>query len=186
MQDPEVLNENISGIDKISNYGQLQEIRLKPNTDPQLILKNIMQFTQVLMFEIARMSNRFQKKCAMNTTAEYVLREDGRLDVINRCFDPEGEEIKATGIAKIVDTESNAKLKVSFVSIFGINLFWGDYWVIGLDAQYNWAIVGDPGKKYGWILSRERQVSESERMQIDAILQENGYNPAKFISTMQN
>jgi apolipoprotein D and lipocalin family protein len=131
-------------------------------------------------YEIAKIPNRFQKHCVKNTTAEYTILPDGKLQVVNRCIDDDGEGDKAEGKARIVDAESNAKLEVSFVSIFGFHLFWGDYWIIGLDKEYNYAIVGTPSRKYGWILCREKSMPKKDIQEAYAILKKNGYNPADF------
>ncbi|MEJ2545696.1 MAG: lipocalin family protein, partial [Calditrichaceae bacterium] len=104
-------------------------------------------------YEIAKIPNRFQKQCVSNTTATYSMNEDGTIKVINRCLQDDGSEDEAIGEARVVDTTSYAKLEVSFVSIFCVHLFWGDYWIIGLDESYQYAIVGTPSRKYGWILS---------------------------------
>ncbi len=72
-----------------------------------------------LWYEIARIPNRFQKQCARGTTAQYSLRDDGKITVINQCFKGDGSLDNAEGVAKIVDRLSNAKLKVSFVSFLG-------------------------------------------------------------------
>ncbi|MBD3287955.1 hypothetical protein GF337_04055 [candidate division KSB1 bacterium] len=133
-----------------------------------------------MWYEIAKIPNRFQDNCAYGTTAEYLLCEDGKIEVINRCYDENGKLDKATGIAKVVDKASNAKLKVSFVSILGWRLFWGDYWIIGLDPDYRWAIVGTPDRKYGWILSRSKLLSEDVLNTIFDILREHDYQPADF------
>ena len=133
-----------------------------------------------LWYEIVKIPNRFQRNCAYGTTAEYSLRDDGKIDVVNRCFDEDGKMDEAKGVAKIVDNVSNAKLKVSFVSIFGWRLFWGDYWIIGLDPEYHWAIVGAPDRKYGWILCRSTHLTENEQQKIFSILREQGYQPEDF------
>ena len=138
-----------------------------------------------LWYEIAKIPNRFQQKCDRGTTAQYALREDGKIDVINRCFDKAGKVIEAKGIARIVDAESNAKLKVSFVKIFGLSLFWGDYWIIGLGEDYDFAIVGTPGRKYGWILSRTPTLNQDKLNKIFDLLREQGYNPDDFEMTFQ-
>lgn len=135
-------------------------------------------------FEIAKIPNRFQKKCVKNTTAEYVLRDDGRITVINTCEKRSGDKVIAKGIAKIVDTDSNAKLKVSFVRFLGISLFWGNYWIIGLDKDYSYAVVGEPKRKYGWILARNPKLSSELRKKIEKILIENGYDPSRFVNTI--
>ena len=96
-----------------------------------------------------------------------------------------GNFLTATGIAKVEDTQTFSKLKVSFVKFLGANLFWGDYWIIGLDKDYQWVIVGDPGTKFGWILSRTASISNETRETIDNILKENGYLPERFVLTNQ-
>jgi apolipoprotein D and lipocalin family protein len=133
-----------------------------------------------LWFEIAKIPNRFQKQCVRGTTAEYTLREDGRITVVNRCFDKDGSVDEAEGVAKIEDTTSNAKLKVSFVSFIGWRPFWGDYWVIGLDEDYQWAIVGTPDRKYGWVLARTPALDEDTMGEIRAIIERNGYDWDRF------
>ena len=138
-----------------------------------------------LWYEIAKIPNPFQKKCVRNTTAEYTLLENGKIRVVNRCMRDNGRIITARGIAKIADTRTNAKLKVSFVNLFGLRLFWGDYWIIGLDRDYDWAIVGDPRRKYGWILSRTPELSKDVRNRINDILTDQGYDPADFADTLQ-
>jgi apolipoprotein D and lipocalin family protein len=99
--------------------------------------------------EIARYPNSFQKGC-IGSTATYTLREDGEIDVINRCRDGrDGSLREAKGRAWVVDPASNARLKVSF--------FWpfrGDYWIIDLGNDYEFAVVGAPSRKYLWVLSR--------------------------------
>jgi len=134
-----------------------------------------------LWHEVARIPNRFQKSCAGNTTAQYTLRDDGRIDVVNRCLRDDGTYIEARGIARIADPETNARLKVSFVRFLGISLFWGDYWIIGLDPDYRWAVVGEPSRKTGWVLGREPVLSDDELEKIDRLLTDRGYDPGRFV-----
>jgi apolipoprotein D and lipocalin family protein len=138
-----------------------------------------------LWYEIAKIPNTFQRKCTGKTTAEYTLREDGRIQVVNTCSGKQGERIQAKGIAKVVDVQSNAKLKVSFVRFLGINLFWGNYWIIGLDENYEYAIIGDPEYKYGWILSRKPEMTAEELDTVFAILHGQGYETERFEMTEQ-
>lgn len=133
-----------------------------------------------IWYEIAKIPNRFQKQCVRGTTAEYSLREDGRITVVNRCVNEDGDVEEAKGVAKIVDTTSNAKLKVSFVSFIGWRPFWGDYWVIGLDDDYQWAIVGTPDRKYGWILARTPALDDDTIEEIFGIIERNGYRKDAF------
>ncbi len=137
-------------------------------------------------YEIAKIPNSFQKKYDSNTTANYELRQDGRINVINRCLDNKGNIVKAKGIAKVVDSDSNAKLKVSFFNIFGWYLFWGDYWIIGIGDNYEYAVIGHSERKYGWILAREKNLTEDMLQEAFLKLKQNGYNTDKFQFTKQN
>lgn len=136
-----------------------------------------------LWYEIARVPNRFQKDCARGTTAEYTRRDDGRIEVVNRCEKEDGSVIEARGIAKVVDEAGNAKLKVSFVSFLGWRPFWGDYWVIGLDEEYRWAVVGTPDRKYGWILARTSSLDDESLEEVYSVLERNGYKRDAFVTS---
>ena len=103
-------------------------------------------------FEIASFPMFFQRQCIGDTTAEYALKPDGEISVINRCRTESGFD-QAEGNAWAAEPGNNARLKVSF--------FWpfrSDYWVIGLDPDYRWAVVGNPNRKYLWILSRTTEL----------------------------
>jgi len=131
-------------------------------------------------YEIARIPNRFQKECVRGTTAEYTLRADSTIEVLNSCAREDGRTEEAKGIAKIADRSSNSKLKVSFVRFLGVQLFWGDYWVIGLGADYEYAVVGGPDRKYGWILCRTPRMTSNALDAAFGTLRAQGYDPARF------
>lgn len=133
-----------------------------------------------LWYEIAKIPNSFQDHCVKGTTAKYTLTKDGEIEVINSCIDEDGEVDDADGVARIVDRKTNAKLEVSFVSFLGWRPFWGDYWVIGLDKDYKWAIVGTPNRKYGWVLSRTPKLEQNTLDEIFSIIKNQGYNPKDF------
>lgn len=133
-----------------------------------------------LWYEVAKIPNRFQDQCASGTTARYTLREDGRLEVVNRCRKDDGSMDEAEGVAKIEDAVTNAKLKVSFVSFLGWRPFWGDYWVIGLGEDYSWAVVGTPDRKYGWVLARTPEPEVAVWEEIFRTLADNGYEKEAF------
>jgi apolipoprotein D and lipocalin family protein len=107
-------------------------------------------------YEIARYEQGFQKDCD-GVTADYSRREEGGIKVLNRCRKPDGKITDATGKAKVVDTATGAKLKVSF---FGP--FYGDYWVLDRAEDYSWAIVGEPSGRYLWLLAREANPSPAK------------------------
>jgi apolipoprotein D and lipocalin family protein len=133
--------------------------------------------------EIMRLPNRFQRHCVRDVSAQYRLLDDGMIEVINSCVDKKGNKDVANGIARVVNTTSNAKLEVSFFSFLGRHWFWGKYWILDLDADYQTVVVGHPSRKYGWILSRMTTISNERRQQLLDVLQQQGYDPAAFISS---
>lgn len=137
-------------------------------------------------YEIERIPNSFQKNCIGNVRADYTLKKDGKVRVVNSCLEEGGEEDTAKGIAKVFDEETKARLKVSFVSLFGIQFFWGDYWILYLDENYQNAVVGDPSRKYGWILSRKTKLTSEELEPVYEALGKNGYDTDDFVPTKQN
>ena len=156
------------------------------NDIPQTVPYVDLQRYAGVWYEISKIPNRFQKKCAGHTTAEYTLRKDGKIKVVNRCIQVDGLPKEAEGIAKVADPVSQARLKVSFFRPLGISLFWGDYWIIGLGQDYEYAIVGTPSRKYGWILARKPQLSEERLKNIFEQLKEQGYHPEDFQMTPQD
>lgn len=140
-------------------------------------------------YEIARLPNKFQRNCESNTTAEYFIIGDGKIRVINSCRRADGELIRAEGIAKVVKSDkSNAKLKVRFAPtwIGWLPFVWGDYWVIDLDSNYTYAVVGEPSRKYLWILSRTPQIDNPIYESILERLRLFGYDTEKLVPTPQN
>jgi len=132
-------------------------------------------------YEIASYPHRFQRGCVASR-AVYTLRGDGTLAVTNDCRQEtlDGPLRSVTGTARVVDAASGAKLEVSF-----FRPFWGDYWIIDLDADYQWAVVGHPSRRYLWILSRTRSLDEVVYAQILARLPAQGYEPARLNLTLQ-
>ena len=105
--------------------------------------------------EIAHLPTPFQKKCVADVTAAYGLRADGRISVRNRCRKADGEMIEAEGTARAVAGHPG-RLQVRFAGdwLAWLPWVWADYWVIALDPDYQWAVIGEPDRKYLWILSR--------------------------------
>jgi len=165
-----------------TEVGAENTVKDVPQTVPQVDLQRYAG----LWYEIAKIPNRFQKKCAGHTTAEYTLGDDNKIKVVNRCVKEDGSVEEIEGIAKVVDPVSQARLKVSFFRPLGISLFWGDYWIIGLGQDYEYAIVGTPNRKYGWILSRKPQLSKDKLEDIFQQLREQGYRPEDFQMTPQD
>lgn len=110
-------------------------------------------------FELARYENQFERNCEA-VTADYSLREDGMVRVVNTCREGgiTGRRKASEGRAKIVANSGNAKLKVSF---FGP--FYGDYWILDRAEDYSWSIVGEPSGRYLWILTRTPKPTKTIR-----------------------
>ena len=130
-------------------------------------------------YELARYEQGFQKDCE-GVTADYSLREDGKIKVVNTCRKPDGRITDAVGKAKIVDPATNAKLKVSF---FGP--FYGNYWVLDRAEDYSWAIVGEPSGRYLWLLAREASPGQSLRETMTARARQLGYDTSMLRVTRQ-
>ena len=131
-------------------------------------------------YEIASFPMIFQRGCVA-TNATYVPRPDGKIGVRNRCRDEsfDGDERGVEGIAWPLD-ESNAKLAVQF--------FWpftGDYWVLALDPEYRWAVVGHPDRDYLWILSRTRQIDPALYEELVERARAQGYDVSRLVKTPQ-
>lgn len=132
-------------------------------------------------YEIASYPNRFQKGCVA-TRADYRLLDDGRIEVLNQCRQEtlDGPQRQARGIARVADPAGSARLEVSF-----FRPFWGDYWVIGLDPDYRWAVIGHPERKYLWILSRTPTLDEALYQRLLEELPAKGYDPQRLRRTLQ-
>ncbi len=137
-------------------------------------------------FEIARFPNWFQRQCVGDVRASYARRPDGQLDVLNRCRTADGET-EARGIARIVDQKTFAKLKVRFAPAWlsWLPVIWGDYWVIGLAPDYSWAVVGDPDRKYLWILARAPRLDDESLAAARAAARDNGFDVGRLVPTPQ-
>ncbi|WP_282016227.1 lipocalin family protein [Marinifilum flexuosum] len=132
-------------------------------------------------YEIARFDHSFERGL-VGVTAEYSMREDGKIKVVNSGYKGslDGEKSEAIGKAKIPNPNIPSKLKVSFFWIF-----YGDYFVLELDDDYQWAIVGSNTDKYLWILSRKPQMDDQLYLELLNKLQARGYDTSKLIKVEQ-
>jgi apolipoprotein D and lipocalin family protein len=152
-------------------------------SDSPLTVVDVVDLNRYLgmWYEIASYPSWFQKGCT-GSTAEYSLLSDGKIQVINRCHKDslEGPLKVSKGKAEVVDPATNAKLKVWF--------FWpfkGNYWIIDLSPDYQWVVVGEPSRKYLWILSRTPTMDEAVYQEILERLPQKGYDPAGLRKTAQ-
>jgi apolipoprotein D and lipocalin family protein len=156
-----------------SASGELPPLEVVPHLDLQRYLGK--------WYEVAAIPQSFQKNCVA-TTATYSLRSDGKIDVLNECrkFEFDGKLSRAHGKAWIPNPEQPAKLLVQF--------FWpfrGDYWVIELGDNYEYAVVGHPSRDYLWILSRTAQMDPLKIEEIYGRLSRVGYDLSRIQTTLQ-
>ncbi len=131
-------------------------------------------------YEIARYPNRFQKRCAGDVTAVYDVKANGDVRVVNSCRESSGKTKTAKGTAKVTDRATNAKLKVTFFWPF-----YGKYWILDLGPGYEYAVVGEPSRKYLWILGRAPAMDDALYQKLLARVAELGYDPSKLVRTPQ-
>jgi apolipoprotein D and lipocalin family protein len=131
-------------------------------------------------YEIARIPNSFEDDCASDSMAHYALLKDGRIEVVNTCRTPDGKKKSVRGVAKVVDPVSKAKLKVRFGWVGT-----GDYWVLVLNSFYEYAVVGEPSRKYLWILSRTPSMDRGTYRGLLERIEELGYDSSRVVPTRQ-
>ncbi len=136
-----------------------------------------------LWHEVSRFPNRFQDGRGVSctdVTAAYRPLPDGRIGVVNRCRNAAagGAERVAEGRAYVVEGSDGARLRVSFFWPF-----YGDYWVLGLSPDYRWAVVGDPRRRYLWILSRTPDMAVADYAAALAIARREGFDTTRLRAT---
>lgn len=136
-------------------------------------------------FEIARLPNRFQAICAGDVTATYVQRPDGRIDVTNRCRESSGRLREAAGVARRVDGEPSSVLKVRFAPaiLSFLPMVWGDYQVLALGQDYDYAMVGAPDRSYLWVLSRTPTIDPQVFRRLVADAESQGFEVSALVET---
>ncbi|POA17992.1 lipocalin [Pseudomonas sp. FW300-N1A1] len=152
---------------------------LAPKTASSVNLKRY----QGKWYELARMPMYFQRNCAQSE-AHYALKPDGDMDVLNRCLTPEWtwEEVRGTATPQVPGKAD--KLWVNFDNWFTRLLpggFKGDYWVLYVSDDYQTAIVGNPDRRYLWLLSRKPEVNADTREELLSRARQQGYDTTRLI-----
>jgi apolipoprotein D and lipocalin family protein len=156
------------------------------NTKSQMINKTTVKELNLnrylgTWYEIARFPHSFEKNL-VGVTATYSLRDDGKIKVLNQGYKNtlDGELSVAVGKAKIPNKLEPAKLKVSFFWIF-----YGDYYVLELDENYQYVMIGSSSPKYFWILCRTPQMDSATYEMLLEKARKRGYNLDKLVKVLQ-
>ena len=152
---------------------------LQPKTASNVNLKRY----QGTWYELARLPMYFQRNCAQSE-ARYTLLPDGDMSVFNRCLTPEWKWQEAKGTATPQVEGKTDKLWVEFdnwVSTLLPGVTKGDYWVLYLGDDYSTALVGNPDRKYLWLLSRKPQIDQHTRDELLSKAQQQGYDTTRLI-----
>ena len=128
-------------------------------------------------YEVARLDHSFERGLS-RVTAEYSLRDDGGVKVVNRGYsEAKGEWREATGRAYFVREATQGFLKVSF---FGP--FYGSYVIFELDHEnYSYAFVSGPTTNYLWLLARTPEVGPEVMNQFLRMAKERGFDTDELI-----
>ena len=106
-------------------------------------------------YEIASLPTPLQRRCVGDVTVEYTVAPQGALHIDNRCRTKHGDVAAMSGLAVPPEQAAGAQYRAEFLQPTP------DYWIIGLDSEYRWAVVGSPDRKTLWILSRTPQLPAS-------------------------
>ena len=123
-------------------------------------------------YEQARLPNRFQKECVSDVRADYTLNADRTIMVTNQCRAKDGSVKEVQGVGRMshsVDPRNPAILEIRFAPEWTswLPIVWGDYWIIKLQGDDQYSLVGTPDRKYLWVLSRMQAADDAV---IDALL----------------
>lgn len=154
-----------------------------PSMAPRTVDSVDLHKYQGTWYEVARLPMFFQRNCAQSE-AHYTLKPDGNIAVLNRCRTAQGEWQEASGTASPQVAGKTDKLWVEFDNWFsriapGVTK--GDYWVLDIGDGYQTALVGNPNRKYLWLLARTPTVSRAVREQMVAKAQQQGYDTTRLI-----
>ena len=105
-------------------------------------------------YEIARLPNSFERDLT-SVTATYTLKQNGKIEVINQGYKTNKKKKSVKGVAWVPSKKFPGRLKVRFFWPFS-----GDYYVITIDDEYQYALVGSPSRRFLWILAKQPQISD--------------------------
>lgn len=139
-------------------------------------------------YEVARFPNRFQRRCACETTAEYELLANGQMRVINSCRQADGRLARVEGRARAARADGPAsELKVRFAPAFlsFLSIVWADYWILDVTPEYDAALVGTPTRELLWILSRTPAMADSTYQRMVDTARAQGFDVTRLTPSME-
>jgi apolipoprotein D and lipocalin family protein len=139
-------------------------------------------------YEIARYPNSFQDQCAGDVKASYQQLPSGEIEVTNSCRNMDGLMSVVTGVARPLVNGQFSKLEVRFAPkiLASLPFVWGDYWVIDLAPDYQYAVVGNPGRTSLWVLARSPLMDDTTLQELLHRAAKQGFDPARVLRTPQS
>ena len=136
-------------------------------------------------YEVARKPMYFQNQCDRDVSATYTLNENGNVTVDNRCYSKDGKLKQSIGEAFVQNAPFNSKLKVSFLpeAVRWLPVGRGSYWILKIDDHYQTVLVGEPQRKYMWVLSRSAQADQAIVKEYLEYAKSLGYDLSDIIHT---
>lgn len=139
-------------------------------------------------YEQARLPNSFQRECAGDVQADYVMEANKSITVTNRCQSMEGGVKEAVGEGRLSTSASPidpAILEVRFAPkwLSWFPMVWGDYWIMKLEGDYQYSLVGTPDRQYLWVLSRDKQADKNTVNELLDYAASQGFAVEKVVQT---
>ena len=178
----------LTGLAGLSLLQQVQGETISQAVMPVTAVPQVdLQRYQGTWYEIARLPMFFQRNCDRNVSATYTLQANGKVKVDNRCQRANGRMMQSVGEAYAINPPANSQLKVTFLprAIRWLPLPNGNYWVLKIDPDYQTVLVGEPGRRYLWLLSRQPQESDAVFTEYMNAARQMGYNLQPLIRTRQ-
>lgn len=135
--------------------------------------------------QLAAVPQPFNLNCARDTTARYGAIDAANLSVDNTCVTHTGAVSGIRGNARVNDVASGAALHVSFPGVPFQDGLDGpsNYVVTHIADDYSWALVGDPARLSGFVLSRTPAVSDARWREIRQVVEARGYNSCLLLTS---
>jgi apolipoprotein D and lipocalin family protein len=156
----------------------LADGRPPPATAPEVDLRRYAG----TWYEVAQLPARFEHRCAGQASVAYALHDHG-LQVTHRCRSDDGREQLAVGEARVVADSGDARLQVSFLPALlrTLPFAWAEHWIVHVDDDYRFAVVGDPGRRHCQLLAREPQPAAADRDRLVRIAAARGFAVERLV-----